>query len=46
MSSTKITLLAFVLVGFAAGCAKKADEVVYVDQPTVSVEPTFTSKYK
>ncbi len=46
MSSTKITLLAFVLVGFAAGCAKKAEEVVYVDQPSVTVEPTYNSKYK
>ena len=46
MSSTKITLLAFAMVAVVAGCAKKAEEVVYVDQPTVTVEPTYTGKYK
>jgi len=46
MSSTKITLLALAFVGTVAACAPKADEVVYVDQPTVTVEPTYTGKYK
>ncbi len=46
MSSTKITLLALAMVAFAAGCAKKSDEVVYVDQPTVTVEPSYQGKYK
>ena len=33
------------LDGFVAACAKKEAEVVYVDEP-VSVEPTYTGKYK
>ncbi len=45
MSSTKITLLAFAAVAVVAACAPKTEEVVYVDQP-VSVEPTYTGKYK
>ena len=46
MSSTKITLLAMAMVAFVAGCAKQAEEVVYVDEPAVTVEPTYTGKYK
>jgi|LakWasMet67_HOW9_FD_contig_21_148373_length_302_multi_3_in_0_out_0_1 hypothetical protein len=46
MSSTKITVLALCMVAFVAGCAKKAEETVYVDQPAVTTEPTFTGKYK
>lgn len=46
MSSTKITLLAFAMVAVVAACAKKSEEVVYVDQPAVTVEPTYTGKYK
>jgi hypothetical protein len=34
------------MVAVAAGCAKQPEEVVYVEQPTVSVEPTYTGKYK
>jgi hypothetical protein len=45
MSKSRI-LLALGLVAFAAACAPKAEEIVYVDEPTVSVEPTFTGKYK
>lgn len=45
MSSTKV-LIALCLVAFVAACAKKAEEVVYVDEPTVTVEPTYTGKYK
>ena len=45
MSSTKITIMALCMVAFVAACAKKAEEVVYVDEP-VSVEPTYTGKYK
>ncbi|GAB1480783.1 hypothetical protein MASR2M74_33660 [Paracoccaceae bacterium] len=45
MSSIKI-LVALCLVAFVAACAKKAEEVVYVDQPAVTVEPTYTGKYK
>lgn len=46
MSSTKFTVLALCLVGVMAGCAKKAEEVVYVDEPAVTQEPTYTGKYK
>lgn len=45
MSSIKV-LVALCLVAFVAACAKKAEEVVYVDQPAVTVEPTYTGKYK
>jgi hypothetical protein len=44
--STKI-ILALGLVAFAAACAPKQEEVVYVDEPApVTVEPTYTGKYK
>jgi hypothetical protein len=48
MSSTKITLLSLCMVAFVAACNKggAADEVVYVEEPAVSVEPTYTGKYK
>jgi uncharacterized lipoprotein YehR (DUF1307 family) len=46
MSSTKITLLALCMVAFVAACAKKEEEVVYVEDPSVTVEPTYTGKYK
>lgn len=45
MSSTKI-VLALCLLGLMAACAPKPEEVVYVDEPAVSVEPTDTGKYK
>lgn len=44
MSKSKI-VLALCLVAFAAACAPQTQEVVYVDEP-VSVEPTYTGKYK
>ncbi|WP_430464823.1 hypothetical protein [Tabrizicola sp.] len=45
MSSTKI-ILSLCMVAFVAACAGKPnDDVVYVDEP-VSVEPTYTGKYK
>ena len=46
MSSTVRLVMALAVVGFVAACAKKTEEVVYVDQPTVTVEPTYTGKYK
>ena len=46
MSSTKFTVLALCMVAFVAACAKKAEDVVYVDQPTVTEEPVYTGKYK
>ncbi|MEO5620687.1 MAG: hypothetical protein ACOH2M_05810 [Cypionkella sp.] len=46
MSSTKITVLALCMVAFVAACAKKAEETIYVDEPTVTTEPVYTGKYK
>ncbi|MGV8952618.1 MAG: hypothetical protein ACOH2M_16065 [Cypionkella sp.] len=46
MSSTKITVLALCMVAFVAACQKKAEETVYVDEPAVTTEPTYTGKYK
>ncbi|MDR7125766.1 hypothetical protein [Pseudotabrizicola sp. 4114] len=46
MSKSTKTLLALCMVAFVAACAgTKEAEVVYVDEP-VSVEPTYTGKYK
>ncbi len=46
MQKSMRIVMALALVGFVAACAKKAEEeVVYVDEP-VSVEPTYTGKYK
>jgi hypothetical protein len=45
MSKSTRILLALGLVAFAAACAPKQEEVVYVDEP-VSVEPADTGKYK
>jgi hypothetical protein len=47
MSSTNITLLALAMAAFLSACAKPAvEEVVYVDEPAITVEPTYTGKYK
>ena len=45
MSKSTNLILAFAMVAFVAACAKKEEEVVYVDEP-VSAEPTYTGKYK
>jgi hypothetical protein len=46
MSSTMRIVLALAVAGFVAACAKKAEEeIVYIDEP-VTVEPTYTGKYK
>jgi hypothetical protein len=46
MSSTMRIVLALAVAGFVAACAKKVEEeVVYIDEP-VTVEPTYTGKYK
>lgn len=45
MSTSTKTLLAMCVVAFVAACAKK-EEAVYVEQPAVSVEPTYTGKFK
>ncbi|MFZ1468315.1 MAG: hypothetical protein WAT09_04970 [Paracoccaceae bacterium] len=46
MQKSMRIVMALALVGIVAACAKKEAEVVYVDEPTVSVEPTYTGKYK
>jgi hypothetical protein len=46
MSKSMRIVMAVALVGFVAACAKKVEEeVVFIDEP-VSVEPTYTGKYK
>jgi uncharacterized lipoprotein YehR (DUF1307 family) len=45
MQKSMRIVLALALVGFVAACAKKEEEVVYIDEG-VSVEPTYTGKYK
>lgn len=46
MSKSTKVIVALCMVAFVAACAKKAEEeIVYVDEP-VSVEPTYTGKYK
>jgi hypothetical protein len=45
MSKSSRILAALCLVAFAAACAPKTEEVVYVDEP-VSAEPVYTGKYK
>ena len=44
MSSTLRIVLALAVVGTIAACAKKAEEVVYVEP--VTTEPVYTGKYK
>jgi hypothetical protein len=46
MSSTIRAVLALSFIGFAGACAPKVEEVVYVDEPMVTVEPVYTGKYK
>lgn len=45
MSNSTRAILALFLVAVVAGCAKKEEEVVYVDE-AVTTEPTYTGKYK
>ena len=45
MSKSTKTLLALCVVAFVAACAKK-EEAVFVSEPAVSVEPTYTGKFK
>jgi uncharacterized lipoprotein YehR (DUF1307 family) len=45
MSKSTNVILSLAMVAFVAACAKKEEAVVYVDEP-VSVEPTYTGKYK
>ncbi|MBE2278288.1 MAG: hypothetical protein IAE87_18560 [Rhodobacteraceae bacterium] len=47
MSSTTKLVLALVVLGALAACARKVEEeVVYIDEPAVSAEPVYTGKYK
>lgn len=47
MSFKVRAIAALALVTFAAACAPKAEEPVYVaEQPAVSTAPTYTGKYK
>ncbi|MBK8439816.1 MAG: hypothetical protein IPL38_10090 [Rhodobacter sp.] len=45
MQKSMRIVMSLALVAFAAACAPKTEEVVYVDEP-VTVEPTYTGKYK
>ena len=45
MSKSNRVLFALCMVAFAAACAPKQEEVVYVDEP-VSTEPVYAGKYK
>lgn len=45
MQKSMRIVMALALVGLVAACAKKEEAVVYVDEP-VSVEPSYTGKYK
>jgi hypothetical protein len=45
MSKSTRIILALGLVAFAAACKPKEEAVVYVDEPAVTVEPTYSGKY-
>lgn len=46
MSNAVRATLALYAVLLVAACAPKVDEVVYVDEPALTVEPANTGKYK
>ncbi|WP_226779451.1 hypothetical protein [Oceaniglobus trochenteri] len=46
MSKSITLVLALGLVAGVSACAKKSEEVVYADPAPISVEPTYTGKYK
>jgi len=46
MSKSMRIIMVLAAAGVLAACAKKVEEeVVYIDEP-VTVEPTYTGKYK
>lgn len=46
MSKSIKIVLSLGLVAFVAACAQQEEEVVYVDPEPITVEPTYTGKYK
>lgn len=46
MSKAVKSVLALGLVALAAACAQPEEEYVVVDPEPISVEPTYTGKYK
>ena len=46
MSKSVSLLLVVGLVSVVSACAKKEEPVVYADPEPISVEPTYTGKYK
>ena len=47
MSSTIRAVVALSFIGFSGACAGPVvEEIVYVNEPTVTVEPVYTGKYK
>ncbi len=47
MSSTIRAIVALSFMGFLGACERSGvAEVVYVDEPMVTVEPVYTGKYK
>ncbi|WP_170222764.1 hypothetical protein [Marimonas lutisalis] len=46
MSKAIKSVLALGLVAFVAACAQQEEEYVVVEPEPISVEPTYTGKYK
>lgn len=46
MSKSITFVLALGLVSGVAACARQEEQVVYADPAPISVEPTYTGKYK
>jgi len=46
MSKSIKLVMALALVAFVSACATKNEEVVFVDTAPVTIEPTYTGKYK
>ena len=46
MSKAIKSILAIGLAAFVAACAQQEEEFVVVDPEPISVEPTYTGKYK
>lgn len=46
MSKSIVIIMAFGLISIVSACAQKSEEVVYADPAPLTVEPTYTGKYK